>query len=277
MFCEMARGNRPTALDQYAACVRAPRDELAVEPAPETQSLYHWIKQSPTLAHTDAARITNLPVPLTSFIGRKTELAQVKASLRESRLLTLTGAGGSGKTRLAIQTALDALDTCRDGVWWIELANVSNAALIALSIVKSLGVKETPQQTTTASLVNFLRGRQLLLVLDNCEHLTAACAELADALLRECPHLKILATSREPLNLSGESVWHVPTLSVPTDAPTREESLLAYESIRLFVDRARTVKPDFALTAQNANAVTHICRRRDGIPLAIELAAARPN
>jgi predicted ATPase/DNA-binding SARP family transcriptional activator/Tfp pilus assembly protein PilF len=275
MFCEMARSNRSAALDQYEACVRALRDELAVEPSPETQSLYHWIKQTPTLTLSDAARITNLPIPLTSFIGRKTELAQVKALIIGSRLLTLTGTGGTGKTRLSIQAAMDLMNTFRDGVWWIELASITNAALVPQAVAKAMGIGEKPKQTMTETLISALRSKNVLLILDNCEHLIVACAELAELLVRECANLKILATSREPLNIPGESVWHVPTLSVPAELPTREQLMLTYESVRLFVERARAVNPEFELTEDNVHAVTQICRRLDGIPLAIELAAAR--
>ena len=277
MFCQMARGNRAAALEQYETCANALHDELAVEPSPETQGLYHWIKQTPTLATSDAARITNLPIPLTSFVGRKTELAQVKALLLGSRLLTLTGAGGTGKTRLSIQVAMDLMGTLRDGLWWVELANVTNPALVPHAIGKALGISERPKQTMTETLAASLRGKQMLLMLDNCEHLVAACAELAEAILRECPNLKILATSREPLNIPGESVWNVPTLSVPVELPTREQLIMTYESVRLFVERARAVNASFALTEDNLHAVMQICRRLDGIPLAIELAAARIN
>jgi predicted ATPase/DNA-binding SARP family transcriptional activator len=274
MFCEMARGNRPAALAQYAACVRALRDELAVEPSPETQKLFHWIKQT-AHATPDAARITNLPIPPTSFIGRKAELAQIKSALAETRLLTLTGAGGNGKTRLAIQVAIDLLNTFRDGVWWSELASVTDPALVPHVVAKSLGIGEKSQEALAETIVDSLRGKNVLLILDNCEHLIAACAQIADALLRECPHLKILATSREPLAIAGEQVWQVPTLSVPTALPTREQLMLTYESIRLFVERARAINPGFDLTEDNLLAVLQICRRLDGIPLAIELAAAR--
>ena len=277
MFCEMARGNRLAALDQYEACARALRDELAVEPSPETQALSHWIKQTPTLTSSDAARITNLPVPHTSFVGRKPELGQVKALFLGSRLLTLTGAGGSGKTRLAIQMAMDLLSGFRDGVWIVELASIVNPTLVAQSVAKTLGISEKPRQTQTEAILTALRGKQLILILDNCEHLTATCAELADAILSNeaCGNVKILATSREPLAIAGESVWHVPTLTVPPFAPTREQLMLTYESVQLFVERARAVNARFELTADNLNAVTQICRRLDGIPLAIELAAAR--
>ncbi len=274
MFCELARGNRAAALEQYERCVRALRDELAVLPSPETQALYHWLKQT-SLAPSDAARLTNLPIPLTSFVGRKAELAQVKALFLNTRLLTLTGAGGSGKTRLSIQAAMDLLHQFRHGVWWVDLAHVALPTLVLQTVAKALGVGEKPQQTLLETITAFLRERQLLLILDNCEHLIEACAELAAKLLGECPQLKLMTTSRESLGIGGETVWRVPTLAVPTEPLTRENLLLMVESVRLFVERACAARPEFTLTEQNMDAVLQICRRLDGIPLAIELAAAR--
>jgi predicted ATPase/DNA-binding SARP family transcriptional activator len=273
MFCELARGNRAAALEQYEVCGRVLHQELAVLPSPETQALYHWIKQT-SLAPSDAARITNLPIPLTSFVGRKTELAQIKAQTLSTRLLTLTGAGGSGKTRLAIQSAMDLLQQFRHGVWWIDLASVALPTFVPQAVAKALGVSEKPQQTLVETITTFLRERQLLLILDNCEHLIEASAELADHLLANCPQLKMMCTSRESLSIAGETVWRVPTLAVPTETLKRENLLMMYESVRLFVERASAVRPEFGLTEQNMDAVMQICRRLDGIPLAIELAAA---
>lgn len=274
MFCELARGNRAAALDQYDRCVRALRDELGVSPSPETQALYHWIKQT-SLTPSDAARITNLPIPLTSFVGRKAELAQVKALFLNTRLLTLAGAGGSGKTRLSIQVAMDLLDQFRHGVWWVDLAGVMLPSLVPQAAAKALGVTEKPHQTLVETIIAYLRPRHLLLILDNCEHLITASAELAATLLGECPHLQMITTSREPLGIDGELVWRVPPLAVPQQDLSRETLLLMVESVRLFVERASAVRPEFTLTEQNMDAVLQICRRLDGIPLAIELAAAR--
>jgi non-specific serine/threonine protein kinase len=280
MFCYAASGNRQAALAQYAQCVEALRVELGVEPSPETQALYHWIKQTPTTAPALAARITNLPIPLTSFIGRKHELTELKMLLSRddatNRLYTLTGAGGSGKTRLSIQVATDLLDAFKDGVWWVELAALTEAALVLQTIAKTLDVSERPSQPLAETLTDYLQSKQVLLVLDNCEHLIAACAQWVEFLLSHCPHLKILATSREALGITGETIIPVPTLPVPpAPAESLTQLLLAYEGIRLFVERARAVQTDFALTEQNAAAVAHIVRRLDGIPLALELAAAR--
>jgi predicted ATPase/DNA-binding SARP family transcriptional activator len=275
MFCEMARGNRANALMLYDEMARALREELAVEPARETQALLNWIKQTPSLLPSDAARITNLPIPLSSFIGRKNEMIHIKTRLGGSRLLTLVGAGGSGKTRLSIQVSIELIDSFRDGVWWIELANLNAEPLVAKAAAKTLGVDEVAHQSMLETLANYLRPKHLLLILDNCEHLITACAELAQSLLRECPDLKILTTSREPLNVAGENVWQVSTLSVPTHALTREQLLMSFEGVRLFVERAQAINPQFVLTEDNAPCVIEICRRLDGIPLALELAAAR--
>ncbi len=288
MFCYVALGDRSAALRQYEACQRALREELAVEPSPATKALYQWIQQAPAEMKPIEAQITNLPIPLTSFIGRKREMAEVKrlltpfltpspASPGEGvRLLTLTGAGGSGKTRLAIHVATDLVDVFKDGVWWVELAALTDEALVPHAVAKALGVREVPNQPLSETLVNFLRSRHLLLALDNCEHLIAACAQIAEQLLSACPHLKILATSREALSVTGESVWYVPTLSVPDPQPVSlVDLLMQYEAIHLFVERAAAVKSDFALTERNALPVAQVCRRLDGIPLALELAAAR--
>lgn len=281
MFCQLALGNRGAALDAYQECVRALDEELGVEPSSETRALYEWLKQS-AAAPTLAAKITNLPIPLTSFVGRTRELTEVKQLLmREpdgARLVTLTGPGGSGKTRLAIHVGTDLIDAFRDGVWWIELAALTEPALVAQAIAKSLNVRERVNEPLTETLANALAEQTLLLILDNCEHLIDACAELAETLLTRCPNLKILATSREPLRIFGEQVWGIPTLSVPTVQPSSlAELALSFEGIRLFVERARAIRADFELTDQNALAVAQICRRLDGIPLAIELAAARVN
>ncbi len=276
MFCYLATGDRSAALKQYEMCQRALRNELAVEPLPETTALFQWIRQAPPEVKAREAQITNLPIPLTSFIGRKREMAEVKYLLSTTRLFTLTGAGGSGKTRLAIQVSTDLLDGFKDGVWWVELAALKDETLVPQAVAKALGVHEQPNQSLIETLKNFMQFRHLLLVLDNCEHLIEVCAGLADELLRTCPNLKILATSREILDIDGESTWQVPTLSVPDLQPVSLVNLLMdYEAIRLFVERARAVKPSFMLTEENAPIVAQICQRLDGIPLAIELAATR--
>ncbi|HEX7587821.1 MAG TPA: BTAD domain-containing putative transcriptional regulator, partial [Anaerolineae bacterium] len=276
MFCYVALGNRSAAREQYDQCVRALREELDVEPAPETTALANWIKQTPGENSSDAARLTNLPIPLSSFIGRKREMAEIKQLLATTHCVTFTGAGGSGKTRLAIQVATDLVDTFKDGVWWVELAALTDGARVAQATAIALGVRESPNETIDETLCNFLRSRQLLLVLDNCEHLIAACSQLVSRLLSACPHLQVLATSREAMGVAGEVSWHVPTLSLPDPLKSSlVDLMMEYESVRLFVERATAVNRDFSLTDENVVAVAQVCRRLDGMPLAIELAAAR--
>src|SRR5574337_827200 len=217
----------------------------------------------------------NLPVPLSNFIGREREIVEVKHLLLTARLVTLTGVGGNGKTRLAIQVASDVIDSFDEGVWWVELAALADERLIPQALAKALGVQEVPNQALSETLINYLRAKELLLVIDNCEHLIATCAQLAGQLLHGCADLKILATSREPLAIEGETVYQVPTLSLPELNAYSPTQLLKSEAARLFVERARAMQPEFVLTEQNAEGVAQICRRLDGIPLAIELAAAR--
>ncbi len=220
----------------------------------------------------------NLPQQLTSFIGREKPIADATALLAKTRLLTLTGAGGSGKTRLSLQVAADVLDAYSDGAWQIELAPLSDALLVPQAIASVLGVKEQAGQTVTQTLTSWLKDKTLLLVLDNCEHLLAACAQLTAALLRACPQVKILATSREPLGIGGETTYRIPSLSLPTQTQAKTataENLSQFEAVRLFIERAQAVKPDFVVTNQSAPALAQLCFHLDGIPLAIELAAAR--
>jgi predicted ATPase len=218
----------------------------------------------------------NLPRQLTSFVGRERELAEVKRLLASSPLVTLTGTGGCGKTRVALQVAADLLDTYPDGVWLVELASVTDAVLVPDTVASALGVRGSPTQPIQATLLSYLRDRRLLILLDNCEHLLDTCARLTDVILRRCPHVQILATSRELLGIAGEVSWRTPSLSLPPGEPQALLTALAdSEAVRLFVERATAVQPAFALTAQNAQPVAQICRRLDGIPLAIELAATR--
>lgn len=276
MFCYMALGDRNAALRQYEVCLRALREQLAVEPSSTTNSLRRWIQQTPREQTSLEALITNVPIPLTSFVGRQHEMAQVKNLLSTARLVTLTGAGGSGKTRLAMQAAIDLVDAFKDGVWWVDLAALVDETLVSRTIAKTLGVSETSNEPLDELLVSFLRPRQLLLVLDNCEHLSSACAQVAGLLLNACPYLTILATSREAMGLTGEYVWYVSTLSVPDPAQALPaEDVMQYESIRLFVERSVAVNPKFQISEANALSVAQVCWRLDGIPLALELAAAR--
>jgi predicted ATPase/class 3 adenylate cyclase len=223
----------------------------------------------------------NLPIQVTSFVGRERELAAVKARLGEAHLLTLTGPGGSGKTRLALRAAADVLDTYPDGAWLIDLAPLSDPTLVPQIIANVLGLQPQSGTPPLAVLTAFLGPRTILLILDNSEHLIDACATVASALIQTCPRLRVLATSREPLGIAGEIIWRVPSLSVLDleKVETGTVDLVALvgqsEAGRLFVDRAVAVTPGFTLTEQNARSVAQICQQLDGMPLAIELAAAR--
>jgi len=216
------------------------------------------------------------PAQLTTFVGREPEIAAVREQLAASRLLTLTGAGGSGKTRLALEVATRSGPQFADGVVWVELAPLLNAELVPGHVADALDVRLDGVRAATDALLDALRGRDLLLVLDNCEHLVDAAARLVDLLLRGCPRLRILATSRETLSVTGERAWLVPALTLPpADQPVTRENAEASEAIRLFVERARAVRPGFDLSDDNVTAVARLCRFLDGLPLAIELAAAR--
>jgi non-specific serine/threonine protein kinase len=217
----------------------------------------------------------NLPVQLTSFVGRQRELAEVLALMEAHRLVTLTGTGGTGKTRLALRAAAEVLDAYPDGVWFVDLAPLTEAALVPPTVLTAVGGREQPRQSAEQTLITWLGSRQVLLVLDNCEHLLDAIAPLADQVLRRCPHVRVLATSREVLGLNGEAIWRVPSLASPDDGSYEPEQLLCYDAVQLFVERARLAQPAFGLTRSNAKATTLVCKRLDGIPLALELAAVR--
>jgi len=218
----------------------------------------------------------NLPQQLTSFIGREKEFVEIRALLGRTHLLTFTGSGGSGKTRLCLQIAADALEQFPDGVWFVELAPLSDPGLVPQTVATLLGVKEEPGKQITQTLATHLKDKRLLLLLDNCEHLLNSSARLSDALVRQCPGVKILTTSREALGIAGEQTYRVPSLSLPDRKQAQTaQTLSVYESARLFIDRALSVRPDFRINNQNAPAVASLCCRLDGIPLAIELAAAR--
>jgi non-specific serine/threonine protein kinase len=218
--------------------------------------------------------LTNLPAQVSGFIGRDVELAEVRALVGGSRLVTLTGAGGAGKTRLGLQVAAGLVDGSEDGVWFADLAPLQDADLVAVTVADVLGVREEPGRPVLESVMEAVGGRSLLVVLDNCEHVIGACAKLADALLRGCPNLALLATSREPLNISGERVFRVPSMGVPAEGADAG-AIWASEAVRLLADRAAAQGVALAGDDETAPVVGRICRRLDGIPLAIELAAAR--
>jgi predicted ATPase/class 3 adenylate cyclase/DNA-binding CsgD family transcriptional regulator len=217
----------------------------------------------PPLRTANAVATEHLPVQLSSFIGRQAEMNSIREALADNRLVTLTGAGGAGKTRLAIQIAVDMATEFADGVWYVDLASITDPGVVPVTVARALGLPDQPGQPTMDVLLRFIRDRRMLILLDNCEHLLDASAETITGLLAGCPALTLLTTSREPIGVAGEVSWRVPSLS------------LADEAIELFSDRARRTKPEFRVTADNAETVTEICRRLDGLPLAIELAAAR--
>jgi predicted ATPase/class 3 adenylate cyclase/DNA-binding CsgD family transcriptional regulator len=218
----------------------------------------------PPLHTPDSVATHNLPVQFTSFVGRQVEMNSLRGALADNRLVTLTGAGGVGKTRLAVQVAAELADQFDQGVSYVDLAPITYPGVVPITVARALGLPDQPGRSTMDTLLRFVRDRQMLVVLDNCEHLLDACAELVVALLGGAPRLTLLATSREPIGVAGEVTWRVPSLS------------LADEAIELFTDRARRAEPDFTVAdADAAELVAEICRRLDGVPLAIELAAAR--
>ena len=290
IFSYAALGDRTAALEQYETCRRLLDEELGVEPSPETRSLAEVIRKQ-TVTESPAARHTNLPRPRTSFIGRDREFADLKERIKNgvvgpkvaeaasSRILTLTGAGGSGKTRLAIELGHALVDAYADGVWFVDLAPLTDGLRVPHQVAQALGVREKPRQAITETLREHLRLKCALILLDNCEHVIEHAARLVDDLSPHCPRLAWLATSREALNVEGEQIYPVLTLAFPPEAmhPPHPaiNDLMRYEAIRLFVDRAGLHDPAFQLTDRNLLHVARICRRLDGIPLALELAAAR--
>ncbi len=238
---------------------------------PDVQIKFPTLKSLGNALHTG-----RLPGPLTSFIGREKEQEEIGRLLATTRLLTLIGAGGCGKTRLALETAAKVAGEYPDGVWVVELASLSEQALVPQTVASVLAIREASGQTLEQSLIEHLRAKRLLLILDNCEHLMDASARLVGTLVQGCRQLRILVTSREPLRIAGEQAYRIPSLSSPD--PKRAatlETLLRYEAVRLFIDRVRLTRPDFMVTAANAPTIGSLCTCLDGIPLAIELAAAR--
>jgi predicted ATPase/DNA-binding CsgD family transcriptional regulator/Tfp pilus assembly protein PilF/DNA-binding XRE family transcriptional regulator len=271
----VTRPYRATVQRLALALALSPADQVgfwaAGQPAPRRRHL-----RAPVAVAPKPAGRHNLPTPLTSLIGRERELTDVRARLSGARLLTLTGVGGCGKTRLALEVARTVNDDYPDGVWLVELGPLVDAALVPHTVAAVLNMRETPGHSIADALATALRPRRLLLVLDNCEHVLDACAQLADRLLRGCPELRILATSREALGLTGEIAWRVPSL--PSPDPLHLPPFAELEqnaAVRLFVERAVAVQPQYVLTERNAPMVAQVCQRLDGIPLALELAAAR--
>lgn len=279
---------RREALLQYQRLQKALAEDLGMRPDATSRRLHEEIlagrfpRPRSSLAGRSpeeprgATRKHNLPNLRSSFVGRERELTEVKRALAVTDLLTLTGTGGVGKTRLALEAAKDLVGVHPDGVWLVELASLSKGELVPQAVASALGVREQPDRPITETLSTHLQFRQLLLVLDNCEHLIDTCARLTDTLLSSCDHLRILATSREALGVAGEANWPVLPLAVPNaERPAPVDDLVRCDAVRLFVDRARSKQPAFSLEPRNASAVAKVCRKLDGIPLAIELAAAR--
>jgi predicted ATPase/DNA-binding SARP family transcriptional activator len=299
---------RRMALRQYERLRTALAREMEVEPSDESRRLYREILQgrirpaAPTIAVSAATsrdvardspvaplessrplahriagrRRDNLPIQLSSFVGREREMREIQRLLAGSRVLTLTGPGGAGKTRLAIEAAASQINTYRDGVWLVEMAALSDPALVVQAIADVFDVREQQAVSLVQLVIRHIADRRLLLLLDNCEHLVDACAATAQALLTECPNLLIMTTSRQPLRIPGEVVFRVPSLPVPDlEAAFDPTELDPIDSVRLFVERAQAIVPTFSLTARNAEAVARLCHHLDGLPLAIELAASR--
>jgi predicted ATPase/class 3 adenylate cyclase len=240
------------------------------------QVVHPQLRQTFPALRSLEATPNNLPQQVTSFIGRERELGEVRKLLAETRLLTLLGTGGLGKSRLSLQLAADAMDSFPDGVWFVELAPLVDARLVPQAVASVLGVKEGAGQSVLDALAKHVADRTLLLIFDNCEHLTHACAELAKQLLQSGSQVKVLATSREHLRVAGETTYPVPALAVPDPQKQSSPAVLSqYAAVRMFLDRASAARPAFKVTSANAKAVAEICHRLDGIPLALELAAAR--
>lgn len=264
-------GQRNAALNQYHVCERLLRKELNLDPQPETRALYKTIRKGAAVLPKH-----NLPLQLTSFVGREKELADIQELLQKTRLLTLIGPGGTGKTRLSIEVAGEMLDQFPDGVWLVELAPIFDPLLVSRTTAIAIGLRDEPQRPVIDMLCDYLREKRMLILLDNCEHLVDACAQMADRILHAAPHSSILASSREGLGIGGEVTYRVPSLGLPDLGHLPPlESLSQYEAVKLFLDRATAAVPSFTVTNATAPALAQICYQLDGIPLAIELAAVK--
>lgn len=269
-------GRQAGALRAYRKARGILAEEVGIDPSPELQRLEDQVLlQDPELGPASAPGPVrhNLPSPISTFIGRGDAIAVVGKELAQHRLVTLTGVGGVGKTRLATEAARTEVDSYPDGVWLVDVAAVGDAALVAPLVAEHTGVRQTPDRPVISSLIDHFRPRCSLLVMDNCEHLIDSLAPLIETLLHRCPRVRVLCTSRQALRIHGEAVVDVPPLGTPGDDATAAETVLA-EAVQLFGDRAATAGSGFALHPGNAHVVADICRRLDGIPLALELAAA---
>ena len=283
MNAHAAKGDMSKVAATYERCLKSLK-EFGIAPSEQTKDLYENLKLGKDIPKTAPASAklianepsSNIPVPLTSFVGREKELKELARLLSTSRLLTLTGPGGVGKTRLAIQTAHYSVKKFRDGVFWVGLVGISDENLIPQEIAQSLIVREVAGEPLIGTLKTYLKSKDILLVIDNCEHLIRACAQYVEQLLTACPKIKILATSIEALGLFNETTWQVPSLPLPgMQKSFSPEELQEFDSIELFAERAGNAKSDFVLNEKTVRSVAKICQRLDGIPLAIELAAAR--
>ncbi len=273
------QGETERALKIYAELERVLIQDVGTAPSTSTRALRRHIERN--AARSTTAELSNLPTPLTPFLGRETELEKIRAALQRARLVSLVGAGGVGKTRLAIHAAREMIPKFREGIWWVRLEELDkDTGSVAQSISQVLTVRGDAERAVIDLLCEQLRDSEMLLVLDNCEHLLADCARVCEQILTACPRIKILATSRQRLHVAGEVDLQVPPLPLPTlpasgQARAQIAALEASEAVKFFLHYARHARGDFALRAANASAVAQICRRLDGIPLALELAAAR--
>ena len=276
-------GQHNAALKQYQSLEQTLRKELNLDPQPETRELYKKIRKGeakpiPIAKDTEfTSPKHNLPHQLSSFIGREKEVGEIIDLVTKNRLVTLAGIGGIGKTSLSIQVGLKLLDKFKDGVWFIPLDSLSEPALVPQTVASVFGIRPSNDEPIIETLTRALSENATLLILDNCEHLLDACAVLTTTLLANCTNIQILTTSRELLNISGEATYQTPSLFLPEQDEVSLDKLTDYESVRLFTERATLALSSFALTNENASTVIKICLKVDGIPLAIELAAAYVN
>lgn len=275
-------GQHSAALKQYQVCEQLLRKELNLDPQPETRALYRKIRKREAKL-VEVAQPTeinpprhNLPLQLSTFIGREKEQDEIISLIAKHRLVTLAGVGGMGKTSLSLQVGHKLLNDYH-GLWFVPLEALSNPDLLPQTVASIFDLREGTLRSVTEQLINVLAGHNTLLILDNCEHLREACAQFVTTLLTNCPHLKFLVTSREILNVPGEALYSLPALSLPATNGTSLDRMNEYEAVRLFADRASLALTSFTINSENAQTVIEICRKVDGIPLAIELAAARVN
>lgn len=276
---------RNAAVQQYQILEKLLRKELNLDPQTETRELYRKIRKG-EIEYIDRGKQIvgtekpapkhNLPVHLTTFVGREKERDEICRHITQNRLVTLIGTGGIGKTRLSLQTGQYLLDQFPDGVWFVPLESLADEELVPQTVASFFGIEKSPNQTVVQALVDALHNKTMLLILDNCEHLLQTCAQLVETLLKNCLNIKFLTTSREVLRLEGEATYPVPSLTIPSSGTTNLiDSTTRYEALKLFSERAGLVLPNFDITKENFPVIVEICNHLNGIPLAIELAAAR--